>query len=97
MIGLVAKLKVKEGKMEEFIALFQGLITHVRKEEGTLFYTLNRDKANPNTLVVMERYRDKEALKTHSTSPHFIEASGKFGAFLDGPPELSMLDEIASI
>jgi len=97
MIGLVAKMKVKEGKMDELIEVFKGLITHVRKEEGTLFYSLNRDKANPNTVVVMERYRDKEALKAHGSSAHFAEASGKFGALLDGPPELTMLEEIASI
>ncbi|MBN1612919.1 MAG: antibiotic biosynthesis monooxygenase [Deltaproteobacteria bacterium] len=97
MIGLVAKMKVKEGKADEFIEVFKGLITNVRKEEGTLYYTLNRDKADPNTFVVMERYRDKEALKTHGSSPHFAEASGKFGALLDGPPELIMLEEIASI
>ena len=71
MISVIAKIPVKEEKRDEAIEAFKQLITEVAKEEGTLFYSLNVSKQAPNTLVVMERYKDKEALKTHSSTPHF--------------------------
>jgi len=97
MIAIVAKFKVKEGKMDDVIKAFEVIVPHVRKEEGTLHYTLNKDNANPNTLIVMERYRDQDALRTHGKSPHFAELSKKFGELLDGNPEISFLEEILSI
>ena len=97
MIGLIAKLKIKDGKVDEVIQMFQGLIVDVRTEEGTLFYTVNRDTANPDTLVVMERYRDKDARRAHSKTPYIIEFFQKVGPLLEGNPEIAVLDEILSI
>lgn len=97
MVGLIAKLKIKEGKVEEAIRLFQELIPHVRKEEGTLFYTLNRDSANPNLLIVMERYRDMAALQVHATTPQFADFVVKSGPLMDGSFEMTILEEIDSI
>jgi quinol monooxygenase YgiN len=97
MIGVVAKFKVKEGKADEVIKLFEEIVPHVRQEEGTLFYTLNRDTANPNILIVMERYRDKDALRVHSKTPHFLAMFPKIGPLLEENPELSILEELVSI
>jgi len=97
MIAVIAKIKAKEGKAEEIVQLFKEIIPQVRQEEGTLFYTLNRDPSNPNLLVVIERYRDRDALKVHSKTPYFLEMSRKMGPFLEGGLELSVLDEIISI
>jgi quinol monooxygenase YgiN len=33
-------------------------MVQVAREEGTLLYT-RQDPSNPNTLVIMERYKDK--------------------------------------
>ena len=97
MIALVAKLPIKEGKVDEFIEIFKGLMAHVAEEDGTLMYTLNRDQADPNTLIVMERYRDKAALDAHSSTPHFKEFFKKSGEFIAGRPEMIMMDEVAAI
>ncbi|MCP4665545.1 MAG: antibiotic biosynthesis monooxygenase [Deltaproteobacteria bacterium] len=97
MIGVIAKIPVKEGKVEEVIALLKEMVAHVAKEEGTLAYSLNRDPANPDTIVIMERYRDKAALDAHSSTPHFKELFSKMPAFLGGKPEIAILEEIASI
>jgi quinol monooxygenase YgiN len=97
MISVIAKLPVKEGKMEEAISTFKELMTHVAKEEGTLSYTLNQGKSIPNTLVVMERYKDKAALDAHSSSPHFKAFLPKSAGFMAGKPEITVLEEIHSI
>ena len=97
MIAVIARMPVKEEKADEAIEAFKELMVLVAKEEGTLRYTLNRDKSNPNLLVIMEAYKDKEALKAHSSTPHFVEFSGKLPALLAGKPEISVLEEIHSI
>ena len=97
MISVIAKLPVKEGKVDEFIEEFKGLIAHVAKEEGTLFYTINRKRSEPNTIVVMERYRDKADFDAHSSTPHFKNFSSRFPEFMAGKPEITLMEEIDSI
>ena len=66
-------------------------------EEGTLLYSLNKDKGNPNLLVVVEQYKDKAALDFHSSTPHFKAFFALSGALLGGKPEISVMEEIQSI
>lgn len=97
MISIIAKLPIKEGKVEEAVQAVKELMAEVAKEEGTLSYTLNRDPKNPSTLVFMERYKDKTAMEAHSATPHFKAFFGKSGALLAGRPEIIMMEEVASI
>jgi len=97
MISLIAKIPVKEEKLNEAIEAFKQLIVEVAKEEGTLSYTLNVSKKEPNTLVVLERYKDKESLGAHSSTPHFKAFSTKAAEFFAGKSEITIMDELASI
>ena len=97
MVSVIAKLPIKEGKAEEAVAAIKELMVQVAREEGTLFYTLNRDQSNPNTLTIMERYKDKAAFDVHASTPHFKAFFAKSRAFLGGKPEVTMMDEIQSI
>ena len=38
-----------------------------------------------------EAYADQEALKTHSSTPYFLEFFGKMKDFAAGPPKIEML------
>ena len=97
MIAVIAKIPIKEDKFNEAVEAFRLLIAEVAKEEGTLYYTLNVSKDAPHTLVVMERYRDKEAFKVHSSTPHFNAFFAKAGELMAGQPEITLLQELASI
>jgi len=97
MISLIAKIPIKEGKVEEAIQAFKELMVRVAKEEGTLMYTMNRAQSNPNTLVIMERYKDKAALDLHSSTPYFKEFFVKSREFMAGKPEITVMEEIHSI
>jgi len=97
MISVIAKLPIKEGKMNEALEAFQQMIAEVAKEEGTLFYSLNVGKAEPNTLVVMERYQDKEALAVHSATPHFKALMARAPDLFSGQPEIVIMKELGSI
>jgi len=97
MISVIAKLPMKEGKVEEAIAAVKELMVHVAREEGTVLYTLNRDPSNPNILVIMERYKDKAAFDVHSSTPHFKAFFAKSKAFMGGRPEITLMEELHSI
>jgi len=95
MITVIAKLPVAEGKMEEALRAFNALMSEVAKEEGTLLYSLNRDKSGPGTLVVVEQYKDEDAFKFHSSTPHFKEFFAKSVSFLKGQSEVMIMEEIS--
>ncbi|MDD5169128.1 MAG: putative quinol monooxygenase [Syntrophales bacterium] len=94
MVSLIAKLPIKEGKMEEAVDAFKRLMVDVAKEEGTVLYSLNRDNANPNMLIVIEQYKDKAALDFHSATPYFKAFFAGSASFIGGRPEIIRLEEI---
>jgi quinol monooxygenase YgiN len=96
MVPVIAKLGVKEGKMDEAVKMVKELVAEVAKEEGTLIYKFCKDPKNPNVLVVVELYTDQAALKAHSSTPHFKEFFGKFSTVMAGAPEIMILEEVAS-
>jgi len=97
MIAIVAKFPVKPEKVEEAVAAIKALMVEVAKEEGTLMYTLCRDKKDPNMLVFIERYKDQEAVMAHSSSPAFKAFGAKVPELLGGRPEIIQLEEIQSL
>jgi len=95
MITVIAKLSIMAGKMEIALGEFKVLMSNVAKEEGTLLYSLNRDRSNPNILAVVEQYKDEDAFALHSSTPHFKEFFANSGSFLEGPPEVIIMEEIS--
>ena len=86
MISVVAKLPVQEGKAEEAIEMFKALLKEVATEEGTLLYSLNQSKKDPNTIVIIERYKDDAALAAHSATPHFKASQASWVAYWPANP-----------
>ena len=70
MIGGIKRAQVKAGFEAEFEAAHRALAAQVKAHEpGTLSYELFRDGA-PGHYVVLDCYRDGEALTAHNRSPH---------------------------
>ena len=95
MIGVIATLRVQDGKAEEFERVFADLGTKVRANEpGNMVYQLCRSRTEPHTYKVLEIYRDDAALKAHGSSEHFKAAGPALGAILAGRPEVEYFDTI---
>jgi quinol monooxygenase YgiN len=97
MISIIAKLPIQDGKAEQAIEMFTDMLKKVATEEGTILYSLNRKASDPNTLVVIERYKDKDALTAHSSAAHFKEFSAKLGTVLAGKPEITVMEELGAV
>ena len=95
MIGVIATLRVKDGKTQEFESLFGQLATQVRaNESGNVAYQLCRSRTEADTYKVLELYRDEEALEAHRASAHFQAAGPGLGSVLSGRPDVEVLDAI---
>jgi quinol monooxygenase YgiN len=69
MITLIAKLTVKQGKMEEAKAILKEVVPRIRESEpGCLEYIPHTVKGEENTILFYEKYLDKDALKIHSAN-----------------------------
>jgi quinol monooxygenase YgiN len=95
MIGIVATLKVQEGKEAEFEAVFVELTAKVRANEpGNLLYQLTTTRSDPKVYKVIELYTDQDAVTAHGATDHFRELGRKMGAFMAGRPDIEYLDAV---
>jgi quinol monooxygenase YgiN len=94
-IGVIATLKVQEGKAADFEAVFRDLAGEVRANEpGNKLYQVFKSRKEANTYVVMEIYQDQAALEAHGKSDHFKAAGPRLGPTMAGRPDILYLDSV---
>lgn len=94
-IGIVATIRIQDGKAGEFETFFTELAGQVRANEpGNLAYQLTKSRSEANTYKVLELYTDQDAVTHHGGTEYFKAAGPKFGAVLAGRPEVEYLDGV---
>ena len=69
MITLIATLKIKEGKKEEAVNVLKEVVPKIKASEpGCLEYIPHTVRGDENTIIIYEKYSDKDALKLHSAN-----------------------------
>jgi (4S)-4-hydroxy-5-phosphonooxypentane-2,3-dione isomerase len=74
-IAIVARVTVKEGKADEYVAAFAPLLEQAEKEPGTLLYAVHRSKDDPHVFWTTEVYADDDAFAAHGASDVHAAAS----------------------
>jgi quinol monooxygenase YgiN len=97
MLIVVAKMNAQVGKEDEMEKALRDIIPKVEFEEGTLAYVLHRMKKKPQNFLMYEKYRDKEALAFHSSTPYFAELFGKIAPLMDGDPTIEVYEMLSSV
>ncbi len=93
MTSIVATIKVKEDKIEEAKTFLKQLASEtLANEPGTLVYVVHQQRDDATAFVVVEKYEDDAAFATHSQN--LGARAADFGALLDGPPQIVLMDEI---
>lgn len=72
VIGVV-DVVTAEGKADQVIAAVEVCVAKTHAEEGCIAYALHRDNADPNHLVLVERWRSQEDLDAHLQSEHVAD------------------------
>lgn len=94
MIGMIVKLKVKQGQGPAFAAQTARMSHTVEtKEPGNIFYRAYRTD-DPDAFVAMEVYKDAAAVEAHGASDHVAAAMGTVGPMLDGDLEVLTLTQV---
>ncbi|MEY3172948.1 MAG: putative quinol monooxygenase YgiN [Planctomycetota bacterium] len=79
MIHVIAIIELHPGTREAFLNEFRRLIPDVHAEHGCIEYgpavdaetdLPNQTTYGPDTVVVVEKWADLDALKAHSVAPH---------------------------
>ena len=68
------------------------MVRQSRAEDGCLDYAFATDLADPDTLVLFERWRDKDALDAHGKSAHMAEFQQVMAANPPASRELRMYE-----
>lgn len=85
MLNVSALLTVRPGQFEAAMEYLREMAGPTRAEPGVHLYVFGPTR-EPDTIAMMERYTDKEALKAHFASPTFTEIGPKLAELLVGDP-----------
>ena len=86
MIHVVAIITTKPGQRETVLAAVRANLPAVRAENGCIEYgpAVDADgigsfqtKAGPDTIFIIEKWQDAEALKAHAAAPHMAAYAAK--------------------
>ena len=95
MLTFVARMKVKEGKEQDFIRLAKELTEEVlAKEPETKTYQFYRLREEERGYAVIEAFTDDAAEEAHRDTPHFHRLAPDLIDCLDGTYVREYLDPL---
>lgn len=86
--AVIAKLPIKEGEKDAFLAAFAEMTAQVEQEGGTEIYILHWDRKDENLAYIYELYSDKDSFKAHGVTDAMKAFQVALGGLLGGAPEL---------
>jgi len=93
MPSVVATLKIKEEAIEAGKEFLRKLAAEtLANEPGTQRYVVHQQRDEPTTFIVYEKYQDDASFAAHSKN--LASKAADFAAYLDGRPEIRILDEL---
>lgn len=97
MKNIIATFRARPGCGVELEKILREQVRLTAAEPGAMVYDLLRDDANPDTLVVIERYRDAAAKASHLGTSYLAETIRQAVPLLVGEPELQHLATVSCI
>ncbi len=91
MIHVIAILTTKPGQRAAVLEAIRGNLEAVRAEQGCIEYgpAVDADgiggfqtKAGPDTIFVIEKWADADALRAHAAAPHMAAYAAKVKALM---------------
>ena len=80
MINVIASIRVKAGRLPEFLEIFNSNVPSVKKERGCIEYfpavdvdaDLPPQRLDKNVVTIIEKWESLEALRDHLKAPHML-------------------------
>ncbi len=77
-VAIVARVTVRDGKADAYVAACAALLEQAEKEPGTLLYAVHRSTEDPNVFWTTEVYTDDAAFAAHGASDVHAAAAPVF-------------------
>jgi autoinducer 2-degrading protein len=77
-VAIMARVTVREGRADDYVAAFASLLGQAEKEPGTLLYAVHRSNDDPHVFWTTEVYADDEAFAAHGASDAHAAAASVF-------------------
>ena len=89
MLKIVAKSRIKEGCMDQYLAAVKELVQKSQAEEGNISYTVNQLESDSSVVAFIEVWKDRDAFEFHIGTEHFTTILPGLGAYVEEgfPPE----------
>jgi quinol monooxygenase YgiN len=71
MVSFIARFRFAPEDRAEMAETLRLLATESRREPGCINYIPTQVEDDPDTVLVFEQYRDKDAIAAHRDSEHF--------------------------
>lgn len=85
---IVAVITAEPGQADAVGRALQAAVPAVRAEPGCIQYDLHRDQSKPGRFIMVEQWRDAQALNAHGEAAAFR----KLSSVLDGRATLDVAD-----
>jgi quinol monooxygenase YgiN len=95
-IILVARIPVRDGRVDDAIAAITMNLEASHQEDGVLRMALHRDVDRPDTLVVVEIFRSEEDHQEHLATAHYGRVVEALGPLLAGDVVAMRLEAISA-
>ena len=91
MIHVVASIRAREGRLEEYLTLFKENVPNVLAEEGCIEYLPCVDATtgwklqnlDPGRMTVIEKWASMDALQAHARAPHMADFRKRAGHLVE--------------
>lgn len=94
VIAALARLTPRPGAGQELLERLQDVAKDVRTEPGNLLTAVLRDPDRPDDVVMLEVFRDQEAVEAHRVARHSVEKGPPVHALLAFPMQTKKFDAI---
>lgn len=88
MLIVTAKVKIKQGAAEEFIAAVRRMKASMANDPGVIEYTLCRSTSDPDEFLFYERYQSEEAFSYHLSTEHFKVLASEIDPLMERPGDI---------
>lgn len=92
-LKIIATIVIKKEYKEELEKVFHTVVDETRKEPGNVSYALHQDTKNAQKYVILEVWKNQEAIDLHNNTPHFKSFAAAINGKIEGL-EIDIVKEI---
>lgn len=86
MILVMGRYNIDPVQREAFLTFARELVAHERQQPGCLAFDIFEDVTTPDAFLMMEQWKDEEALDAHTNSEAFERNDAALNEFIVGEP-----------